>query len=503
MLERTIWSDLIEWKSHNHHPLIVRGLRQVGKTFIVREFGKAFYDNVVYLDLRANRTIHKVFDGNFDVNQMVMSITASVPSARFITGRTLLILDEIQDCPNARSSLKYWDIDGRFDVIATGSFLGVKGFRTPYVRGVPVGYEEQVTMYPLTFREFLINTGMSQSVMDYVEKSIKEKTMIEKSIHEAMRQLYFQYLVVGGMPEVCKVFFDTHDLNAVRREQKRILRSIKDDFGRYVENGNDKINETLKLRAEACFNSIPSQLAKEYKKFQYSLVNVKGHSPEKADGLQYLEDVGLAIKAYNTNSLSSPLEGLKIGTEFKVYFSDTGLLVSQMGDDVPSMILSGNLGAYKGAIAENMVATALSATGEKLYYYHAPSGSPELDFLLERNEDIVIVECKSSNNRATSMKYVLSNPQKYGKHRAIKIADANVGEGTVFDTYPLYSLGFLPDRPKQLVLDSVDVKSLKVPSDSVQNAIAELQEELKHTLERDKNEGLLTEEEFKAKLLNK
>ena len=297
MLERTIWSDLIEWKSRNHHPLIVRGLRQVGKTFIVREFGKEFYDNVVYLDLRANKTIHKVFDGNFDVNQMVMSITASVPSARFINGKTLLILDEIQDCPNARSSLKYWDIDGRFDVIATGGFLGVKGFRAPYVRGVPVGYEEQITMYPLTFREFLINTGMNQSVMDYVEKSIKEKKMIEKSIHETMRQLYLQYLVVGGMPEVCNVFFETHDLNAVRREQKRILRSIKDDFGRYVDNGNDKINETLKLRAEACFKSIPSQLAKEYKKFQYSLVDVKGHSPEKADGLNYLEDVGLVIRA--------------------------------------------------------------------------------------------------------------------------------------------------------------------------------------------------------------
>ena len=463
MLERTIWNDLIEWKSHNHHPLIVRGLRQVGKTFIVREFGKAFYDNVVYLDLRANKTIHKVFDGNFDVNQMVMSITASVPSARFITGRTLLILDEIQDCPNARSSLKYWDIDGRFDVIATGSFLGVKGFRTPYVRGVPVGYEEQVTMYPLTFREFLINTGMSQSVMDYVEKSIKEKTMIEKNIHEAMRQLYFQYLVVGGMPEVCKVFFDTHDLNAVRREQKRILRSIKDDFGRYVENGNDKINETLKLRAEACLNSIPSQLAKEYKKFQFSLVDVKGHSPEKADGLNYLEDVGLIVRAYNTTDLSCPLEGVKKPQEFKVFSIDTGLLISQMGDDVPALILSGNMGAYKGAIAENMVASALSKEGEKLYYYHAPSGSPELDFLIERDGQVVIIECKSTNNRPTSMKFVLSNPKKYGEHHAIKIADANVGGGIGFDTYPLYALGFMDNRQKQNIIDTVDVQSLRIP----------------------------------------
>ena len=468
MLERTIWRELESWKSRIHHPLIVRGLRQVGKTFTVKEFGKAFYESTVYLDLRANKTIHGVFDGDFDINQMIVSITASVPNARFIPDKTLLILDEIQDCPNARSSLKYWDLDGRFDVIATGSFLGVKGFRAPYVRGVPVGYEEQITMYPLTFREFLVNTGIDSSVLEYVNKSIDEKKRIETSIHETLRKLYFQYLIVGGMPEACNIFFKTHDLNAVRQVQKGILKSIRDDFGRYVENVKDKVNETLKLRAEACLNSLPAQLAKEYKKFQYSLVNVSGHSPEKADGLQYLEDVGLVVKAYNTNSLSAPLEGVKIHTEFKVYFADTGLLVSQMGEDVPGLILSGNIGAYKGAIAENMVATAFSAAGEKLYYFHASSGSPELDFLLERNDGIVIVECKSSNNRATSMKYVLSNPQKYGNHRAIKIADTNVGGGNGFDTYPLYSLGFLSDRPKQHILDSVDVRSLKVPIDTVQ-----------------------------------
>ena len=464
MLKRTIWQELIKWKNREHHPLIIRGLRQIGKTFITQEFGRLFYENVIYLDLRADTAVHKAFDGNFDVNQMILSITAVEPKARFIPNKTLLILDEIQDCTNARSSLKYWDLDGRFDVICTGSFLGVKGFRMPYMRGIPVGYEEQISMYPLTFGEFLINTGMDEKILQYVMKSIEQKTIVEQTVHQSMRQLYLQYLIVGGMPEVVNTFFETHDLNAVRAIQTQILNSIKDDFGRYKDaNGKDKVNEVLKLRAEACLSSLPAQLSKEYKKFQYSLVDVKGHSPEKADGLQYLEDVGLVVRAYNTKSLAYPLEAEKIPTEFKVFFIDTGLLVSQLGVDVPAKILNGDLGAYKGAVAENMVASAFAKAGRDLFYYHAPSGSPELDFLFEKDGNVAIIECKSSNNRATSMKFVLANPKRFGVHPAIKIADANVGSTNGFDTLPLYSLVFIQQEKKKHIVEMVDVTNLKVP----------------------------------------
>ncbi len=468
MLKREIINELISWKNRPHHPLVVRGLRQIGKTYIVKQFGKENYENTIYLDLRSNVAVHEAFYGDFDVDQMILKISAVEKNARFIPGKTLLILDEIQDCANARSSLKYWDIDGRFDVICTGSFLGVKGFRNPYVRGISVGYEEQITMYPLTFREFLINTGMDSKVFDYVQKSINEKTMIDSMVHDSMRQLYLQYLLVGGMPEVVNTFFETHDINQVREKQKQILNSIKDDFGRYKDSeGKDKINEVLKLRAEACLNSLPAQLSKEYKKFQYSLVDVKGHSPEKADGLQYLEDVGLVIRAYNTLQISYPLEAEKIATEFKVFFIDTGLLVSQLGDEVPAKILNGDLGAYKGAIAENMVAAAFAKENRQLYYFHAPSGSPELDFLYEENGEAVIVECKSTNNRATSMKFVIANQKKYGTHPALKIADANIGGGEGFSTYPLYYLGFLPQKPKTNIIQMVDVKNIKVPDSIV------------------------------------
>ncbi|MBQ6567432.1 MAG: ATP-binding protein [Treponema sp.] len=464
MLERDILGELTAWKERPHHPLVLRGLRQIGKTFTAKKFGNDFYENVVYLDLRANKAVHTAFEGDFDINRMILSISAADPSARFVPGRTLIIMDEIQDCPNARSSLKYWDLDGRFDVLCTGSFLGAKGFRAPYERGIPVGYEEQLTMYPLTFREFLLNTGMSKDVLEYIRKSVREKTAVERTIHESMRQLYLQYLIVGGMPEAVNTFFATHDLNAVRAVQKGILLSIRDDFGRYKDKGgNDRINEVLKLRAEACLDSLPAQLAKEYKKFQYSLVNARGHSPEKAEGLAYLEDVGLVVRAYNTRELASPLEGAKIPEEFKAFCIDTGLLVSQLGEDVPAKILSGDLGAYKGAIAENMVAAAFAKDGRKLFYFHAPSGSPELDFIFEEDGKVVIVECKSGNNRATSMKFVLANPGRYGEHPAMKIADANVGGGKGFDTYPLYALGFMQKSARPGMVEMPDVTKLRVP----------------------------------------
>lgn len=465
MLKRDIWDRLIEWKNRDHRPLLIKGLRQVGKTFIVKEFGENFYNNTVYVDFRANKSVHTAFDGDFDVDTMVMSISAAIPSARFLPGETLIIFDEIQDCPNARSSLKYWAIDGRYDVIATGSFLGVKGFREPYVRGIPVGYEEQESMYPLSFREFLRNTGLSEEVFDYVKDSLESLKPIEKTIHESLRSLYYQYLIVGGMPEAVNDFFAKHDLNSVRDIQKRILSSIRDDFGRYKDNnGEDRINEVLKLRAEACLDSLPAQLSKEYKKFQYSLVNTKGHSPEKAEGLQYLEDVGLVVKAYNTRELAYPLEAAKIPSEFKVFFTDTGLLISQMGEDVPAKILSGDISAYKGAIAENMVASAFASIDKKLYYYHAPSGAPELDFLFEENGGVTIVECKASNNRATSMKFVLAHKEKYGEHNAVKYSDSNAGPGNDFITYPLYAIGFIKKEQNNETVTFIDASKLTIPS---------------------------------------
>ena len=462
MLKRLIDNALIEWKKREgHHPLVVSGLRQIGKTTSVRFFGEQNYKHVVYLDLRSNKSIHSVFDGDFSVDEMVLAITANDPDAVFEPYNTLIIMDEIQDCPNARSSLKYWSMDGRYDVVATGSFLGVKGFRKPYTRGIPVGYEDRITMYPLTFEEFLDNIGVQENVVDYVRKCVDEIKPVMQTIHDSMMNYYLQYLVVGGMPEAVNTFFSTHDLNQVRSVQIGIIESIKDDFGRYFNaKGEEKINEVLKLRAEACLNSLPAQLAKNYKKFQYSLVDVRGHSPEKADGLQYLLDLGLVYKSFNIREISTPLEANKVDTEFKVFMADTGLLISMLEQGTAAKVLTGDLSYYKGAIAENMVAVTFMADNMPLYYYRASNGSPELDFIYSDNGEAVIVECKSGNNRATSMKYVLSHPNKYGKHRGIKIANANVGNSDKYSTYPLYTLYLLLKTARHLLITVDDPTEL-------------------------------------------
>lgn len=189
MLTRDILEDFRLWKNRPHHPLIISGMRQTGKTYSVLEFGRECYEHTVYIDLRAQKSIHSVFDGDFNVDSMVMGITAAMPGTRFVSGSTLLVLDEIQDCPNARSSLKYWDLDSRYDVIATGSFLSVKGFRAPYERGVPVGYEEHMQMHPLSFREFLINTGIDGSVLSYVGNALESGKTIDAPVHQSMRSL--------------------------------------------------------------------------------------------------------------------------------------------------------------------------------------------------------------------------------------------------------------------------------------------------------------------------
>ena len=298
-----------------------------------------------------------------------------------------------------------------------------------------------------------------------VARALNNRESLLPAVHEGLRSLYLQYLVVGGMPEAVRTFLGAHDVNAVRSVQQNILQSIRDDFGRYRNaRGEEAVNEVLKLRAEACLESLPAQLAKEYKKFQYSKVNARGNSPQKADGLQYLVDVGLVMRAYNLREISSPLEGAKIPNESKVFFVDTGLFASQLEHGTAARILSGDLSAYKGAIAENMVAAAFANDDRSLYYLHAPSGSPELDFVVNLFGEPTIVECKSNNGRATSMKYVLANAKKYGVHPAVKFADTNVGGGKGFVTLPLYALGFLPEPEEQLIVPEV---SIELPGESL------------------------------------
>lgn len=277
MLKRKIEKRLTEWKNTpGHKPLIIKGCRQCGKTFSVLEFAKKNYKHVVYLNFFENPDYASVFAGSLDIDNIVMLLSALLgKEADFETGETVLVLDEIQDCPEARTALKFFRIDGRYDVIGTGSLLGVKGYgKEP--KSVPVGSETVIDMYPLDFEEFLWANGISEPVIDMLQKALDTETPVPDALHSRMKQLLLQYAVVGGMPDAVQTFVDSKQMNEVLRIQRDIVRSYEDDMVKYAEKKD-------KSRIKECFQSIPRQLAKENKKFQYSVVR-KGSTAAKYAG---------------------------------------------------------------------------------------------------------------------------------------------------------------------------------------------------------------------------
>jgi predicted AAA+ superfamily ATPase len=447
MLKRKIYDYLLAWrKKEKRKPLLISGCRQVGKTFIVRYFGEQNYNSVIYLDFMKHPEYGQIFKGSLDVDTLMLSITALIPGSKAIPNKTLLIFDEIQECPEARSSLKYFYADGRFDLIGTGSFLGVNGYIKGTIPSVPVGSEEKLTLYPLDFEEFLWANGIRHETIALLADSLDQQKPIPLAIHERIMELFRQYLCVGGFPEGVVTFIETHDMNAVRKYEISLSESLSDDFGRHKkEDGTTYFSASEVARIRANFDSLPRQLAKEYKKFQYSMVKCSCKNPEKRDALEFLFDSGLAVPCHNLLIPELPLDGNSIDNEFKVYMADIGLLVSRFENGTASDILNGNLGIYKGAIYENLVADALSKMGRKLYYFHKESGL-EIDFVIRYKGESVLLEAKSETGNAKSLKAVLASYERYHVRKAIKLGNYNIGFENSVLTMPYYLVFLLREN---------------------------------------------------------
>lgn len=431
MLKRKIEQSLTEWKHRaDHKPLIIKGCRQCGKTFSVLDFAKKNYKHVVYLNFFENPDYASVFSGSLEIDNIVMMLSALLGSeAVFEAGETVLILDEIQDCPEARTALKFFRMDGRYDVIGTGSLLGVKGYgKQP--RSIPVGSETVIDMYPLDFEEFLWANGIAAPVIEMLKKSLETETPVPEALHNRMKQLLLQYVVVGGMPDAVQTFVDTKQMNEVLRIQRDIVRSYEDDMVKYAEKKD-------KSRIKECFQSIPKQLSKENKKFQYSVVKKGSTASRYAGSLQWIEDAGIISRCYNLSITELPLDGNAEEDTFKVYMRDCGLFVSMLEDGTQYDILQGNLYGYKGAIFENLIADIFAKMGRKLYYFHKDSGL-EVDFVIRYRGECTLVEVKASTGNAKSTKTILRHPEKYHVTFAIKLGDYNVGRSEQILTLPLY-----------------------------------------------------------------
>ena len=462
MLKRKIETYLSDWKkSDNKKPLVIKGVRQCGKTYIVKTFANDNYENVVYMNFILEPDKKSAFAGNLDVETIILNLSALIPGSRFVSGKTCIILDEIQECKEARTALKSFDMDGRFDVIATGSLLGVEGYgkrkdkdKNKGEDSVPVGYETLVEMYPLDFEEFLWANGIGTNVIETVRACFENETVVPEGIHKAMMELLYRYIIVGGLPEVVNCYLETKNVELIYEKQRTLIAEYEEDMVKYAEDSD-------KPHIRECFESIPRQLAKENKKFQYSVVKKGGRASQYSGSLQWLEDAGIAKRCYNTTITELPLSGNSIPDCFKVYTTDIGILMGMLDYGTQTDILAGNLRGYKGAIFENLMADFLCKSGQKLYYFHKESGL-EIDFLVRFKGECVIIEVKAKTGKAKSMTTVLKNKDVYHVNHGIKLGQYNVGrEGNIL-TIPLY-MGFLiKDKLPVSIIPDVDLSRLTI-----------------------------------------
>ena len=467
MLKRKIEDVLVQWKSTDgHKPLVIMGIRQCGKTFIARHFAAANYQNVIYINFIKQPERINAFLGSKDVNDILLNLSAQIQGVTFTPGDTCFIFDEIQECPEARTSLKFFKEDGRFDVIATGSLLGVQGYgdekkkqhrklvgqKEPGINSVPVGSEEIIEMYPLDFEEFLWAKGVNKEVIEALRRFCREEAPVPSGIHVAMKNLLNLYVAIGGLPEPINAYLKTNNMNEVSKAHKSILKEYRDDMVKYAP-------EKDKPHIRECFNSIPKQLAKDNKKFQYNKVKPGGRSETYMGSLQWLEDAGIICRCYNTNITGLPMEGNAKENVFKVYTADIGLLIEMLGPGTRADIIQGNLGGFKGAIYENLMADTLHKKAQNLYYFQKDSGL-ELDFLVRINGECIPLEVKAKTAQAKSVKTVLAHPEKYHVKHIIKFGDYNIGRDGQLLTLPNYMQFLLDLEPEDIVLETIDVDAL-------------------------------------------
>ena len=438
MLKRKAYQKLLEWKNaHHHNCLMVQGARQVGKTYLVREFGKKEYKSFVEINFIKNPELKLIFNDNLDPETIYKKMTAMRNGVNLIKGNTLIFLDEIQACGNARTALKFLAEDGRFDVITSGSLLGLTygeddDENTEAPLSVPTGYETFLMMYSLDFEEFLWAEGYENSI-PYLKEFFDKKEKVPSVLNDKFETLFREYMVVGGMPEVVSDYVENHDFTRVSAIQEKILENYRFDIAKHAKGAE-------KIKVRKCYDAIPKQLAKELTKFQYSTVE-KGQTSKKYGGsVQWLKDSNLVNPCYNIHEPYLPLIANAYDEQFKLYINDTGLLCAMYGFEVKKAILENTIkGNAKGGIYENIIAEMLVKKGHKLYYYK-PDDSNELEFLIEKNASVIPIEVKAGNTATKSLNRFI---ESYKPFIAYKLIDGNVGVDGVRLTLPHYMVMFI------------------------------------------------------------
>lgn len=427
---RKIFEYLKEWKNSSYRkPLILQGARQVGKTYSVLTFGKDEYENVAYFNFETDNRLKETFEENINPEYLI-PILSRLSNQTIIKGKTLIFFDEIQLCEKALTSLKYfYEQAPEYHIIVAGSLLGIAVNRQEF--SFPVGKVDMKTLYPMDIEEFMLALG-EKNLVESIRNSFDNNTPMPSVLHDAAMEYYRKYLIVGGMPECVNKFKETQNYTLIRHTQEMILLSYLNDMSKY-----NVTNEIKKTRL--VYDNITVQLSKENTRFQYKLVKTGGRASEFENAIEWLTLSGITSKIYGLEDIQKPLENYKNIDSFKIYVSDIGLLCAKK-EIIPEDILylSSELNDFKGGMTENYVNIHLNINEYTQYYWKAPKGTAEIDFIIMREGKIILVEVKSADN--TNSKSLGMYIKKYKPEYSIKISSKNFGFENEIKSIPLYAV---------------------------------------------------------------
>lgn len=443
-LNRKIDAYLENWKNDKDRlPLIIKGARQVGKTESIRFFADKNYTSVIEINFVTEPIYKNIIEDGFSAESIVKIISRIDPSKKFIAGETIIFFDEIQEFPEIATSLKFFKEDGKYDVICSGSLLGVQYHR---IASISVGSKIDYQMHSMDFEEFLWAKGYGDELIEDFLKHMLEGTLFSEAEYKTFSDLFLEYCILGGMPAVMKRYIERGTFEGTLDIQHQLLTDYSNDIVKYAE-GLDK------AKILSVYNSIPAQLAKENKKFQYTKVSKGGRSKEYMGCIEWLKDAGLISVCHCLGFPELPLKGNVDETKFKVYMTDTGLLVASLDEEAGKDLRANkNLGVYKGALYENFTAESLTKQGFGLYYYSKENSTLEEDFFVRSANELIPVEVKANTNRSKSLRQLISSDSYPDIKHGLKFTIGNVGISDDIVTFP-YFCSFLLKR----YLESQDI----------------------------------------------
>lgn len=437
LLKRKIDAYLSEWKCNPERlPLIVKGARQIGKTVSIENFAKSHYKSVVSINFALQKQFRSIFDDGFDVDKIIRNISLINPDLEFIPNDTLIFFDELQACANCATSLKAFKLDGRYDVICSGSLMGINYHE---IESNSVGFKEDYEMHSMDFEEFLWAKGYKPEQIEEMYQSMLSAAPLSNVLLDVMFDNFREYLVLGGMPAIVRTFIENKNFSGTLKMQRQILLDYEEDITKYAE-GLDK-GKVLNV-----YRKIPAFLGKENKKFQISKVEKGARSREYAGTLDWLDSAGIINVCYCMEQPELPLKGNYNPADFKVYFRDSGLLIGSLDDEAQEDLrFNKNFNTYKGAIYENIVGDMLVKQGCQLYFYKNERGTLEMDFFMRDSDSLVPVEVKANDGATISLNKLIDSEKYSDIKYGIKLGNKNIGFNGKFYTFP-YFLTFMLKR---------------------------------------------------------